>query len=595
MDKFQPKRLRALPFFQNKVFRVLLLILFPVCLYLAAELGQAQDMGALLQFTLHRAGVALFSILLTTGIFWVGTLLTRRAWAGGLTTGALYMICSAVEYYKRESSGSHLLFSDIKMLGDLSGLGKFTKLHFSPTLACCFLFVALLIFLLWCADIRFNRYFGIRWLISGAIAWMTALVVCAPTAFTTVCLAFGLDGRRSYNTFSDAERFDNNNLISNLVVSINQAVDSGVDIPKGYSAAALEKLMGGKAAEGPVLPENAPNLIVIMSETFADFRPLDGDPRLDGIYSQLDRVRGQGQTGTAVVPTFGGGTVKTEFELLFGLPVKSLGDAFIPHQLLPNDGEKENTFPAAYQALGYSTSYIHPYSAGFYDRGDTYSRYGFDRMLFADDLTVPVGTFHSGYVDDDTVYRQAEAIMAQTDGPDFIHITSMQNHMPYDDPAGQLSEYEYYLQGIEKSCGELADFLERLGKADEPCIVLFIGDHFPYFSGEDSIYQKLSINSENCGVLYEQSFLLWSNKGLAGPLPEETISAFYLPHLLYQAADLPENPFTEAVLGEMEKAPVYSVSLPQSGSSQLLDMLAYDRVLGEGYSAAAGDSVPRGR
>ena len=343
MDKFQPKRLRALPFFQNKVFRVLLLILFPVCLYLAAELGQAQDMGALLQFTLHRAGVALFSILLTTGIFWVGTLLTRRAWAGGLTTGALYMICSAVEYYKRESSGSHLLFSD---------------------------------------------------------------------------------------------------------------------------------------------------------------------------------------------------------------------------------------------------SYIHPYSAGFYDRGDTYSRYGFDRMLFADDLTVPVGTFHSGYVDDDTVYRQAEAIMAQTDGPDFIHITSMQNHMPYDDPAGQLSEYEYYLQGIEKSCGELADFLERLGKADEPCIVLFIGDHFPYFSGEDSIYQKLSINSENCGVLYEQSFLLWSNKGLAGPLPEETISAFYLPHLLYQAADLPENPFTEAVLGEMEKAPVYSVSLPQSGSSQLLDMLAYDRVLGEGYSAA---------
>lgn len=587
MDKFQPKRLRALPFFQNKVFRILLLILFPVCVYLAAELGQAQDPGALAEFTLRRAGVTLFSILLTTAIFWIGTLLTRRAWAGGLTTGALYMICSAVEYYKRQSSGSHLLFSDIKMLGDLSGLGKFTKLHFSPALAGCFLFVGLLVFLLWCADIRFNRYFGIRWLISGAIAWMTALVICAPTAFTTVCMAFGLDGRRSYNTFSDAERFDNNNLISNLVVSINQAVDSGVEVPKGYSAAALKKLMGkaSKTSAETALPADAPNLIIIMSETFADFRALDSDPQLEKVYRQFDHIRSQSETGSAIVPTFGGGTVKTEFELLFGLPVKSLGDAFIPHQLLPDDGEKENTFPALYQSLGYSTSYIHPYSAGFYDRGGTYCRYGFDRMLFADDLTVPVNTFHGGYIDDDTVYRQAEAIMAETDGPDFIHITSMQNHMPYDDSTGKLDEYHYYLEGIEKSGKELSDFLGRLEKSDEPTIVLFIGDHFPYFSGEDSIYEKLSIDSENCGVLYEQSYLLWSNKELADVLPDKTVSAFYLPHLLYKAAGLPENQFTKAVLNEMDKSPVYSVSQPQVKDSRLLDMLTYDRVLGEGYSA----------
>lgn len=591
-------KLRTLPIFHRRSFRAALLLLFPLALCFLTEFAQSQDLSSLMEFTLRRMGVVAFSYLFTAAIFWVGTLLTRRPWVGGLTTAVLYMTAATVDYYKTQSNGSHLLFRDLAMVRDLSGMGSFAKLYFSPILMLCCLGTALLILLLWCCDIRFSHHFGFRWLLSGTITWMTAFAVCVSNVFLPVCQVFGVDSTRTHNTFGEEERFSNNNLISNFVVSINQQVDSAVETPEDYSADTLDRLIRssieteweqeGRPAAASEQESRLPNLIVVMSETFADFRALDEDPRLDQVYAPFDRIRAEENcwSGTNVVPTFGGGTVKTEFELLFGLPVKSLNDAFIPHELLgEGSNEIQSAFPSLYHDLGYSTSYIHPYSAAFYGREDTYDRYGFDRLLFLDDLTVPVNTYHNGYVDDDTVYRQAEAILEETEGPDFIHITSMQNHMPYDTAKDGTDEYSYYLEGIEKSCAELEEFLGRLEKLDEPTLVLFTGDHFPYFNSQDNIYQQTGMDSSTCSVLYEQACLIWSNQELnTAALPEQKISAFYLPHLLCKAAGLPDNAFTDAMLGAMMETPVYSIAEEMEQNDRLLDMLTYDRVLGEGYS-----------
>ena len=581
------KHLRNIPIFRNRIFHAVLMALFPPMICFFTEMGQSQDLSALFQFTLERAGVCLFSWIVTAAIFWVGTLLTKRAWTGGLSVAVLYMTIATVDYYKNQSNGSHFLFSDIQMLNSLSGMGDFAKLFFSPILFGCCLGAALLVFLLWCADIRLRKRFGLRWLSAGAIAWMTAFAVCAPEVFMPVCQAFGIDSSYTYNSFNEAERFSNNNLISNFVVSINQQVDSAVEEPEDYSQDTIDTLIDQRhEPESASVPtEEKPNVIVIMSETFADFRALDDDPALDEIYAPLDQILEAENTwsGKAIVPTFGGGTVKTEFELLFGLPVKSLNNAFIPHELL-GDEEIHTTFPRLYSSLGYSTSYIHPYYSDFYDREDTYERYGFDRLLFLDDLTVSP-RYHNGYVDDDTVYRQAEALMKETDKPDFIHITSMQNHMPYGTEEDGGDEYSCYLDGIEKSCTALSDFLGKLKHSDEPTIVLFTGDHFPYFTEDENIYQQCDIDSENCEILYEQSCFIWSNCPLdTTQFPEEQISAFYLPHLTYRAAGLPEEAFTGTMLEAIKETPVYSVAEESEKSDALLDMLTYDRVLGEGYS-----------
>ena len=583
-------RLKELSLFKNKYFRLFLLLGFPVCLYFATELGQGQDLSLLWDFTLTRLGVVAFSVLLTTALFWVGTLMTRRAWAGGLFTALLYMTFATVDFYKTQSSGAHLQISDLLLAGNISGLSKFAKLYFSPILFGCWVVVLAWVLLLRCIDFKTRKQFRFQWLMPGAIGWITAMSVCLPGIFGPLCQVFGIDDSPSYNVFRDAERFSNNNLVSNLVVSLNEAVTDDVEQPTGYSSETVEELLeeGSSSTTADISTTEQPNIIVIMSETFADFRELNHTSDLDQYYAPLDRILAQENTYhlTTVVPTFGGGTVKTEFELLMGLPVRSLSDAYIPHQLLDDKEEIAESFASIYRDQGYTTSYVHPYYSNFYQRDEIYDRYGFDNLLFLDDLTVPAETWHNDYVTDETVFRQAEALLEQSDGPDYIHLTTMQNHMPYDTAEDGTPPYEFYLEGIEKTGQALEEFLEYLSQMDEPVIVYFTGDHFPYFSEEGNVYERTGITSENCQQLYYQSSFLWSNQPVdweALNIPD-ALSSFYVPHLLYQASGLPDSAFVDTMLMAMAEEPVYSVAEETGENDWLLDVLTYDRVLGESYS-----------
>ena len=79
-----------------------------------------------------------------------------------------------------------------------------------------------------------------------------------------------------------------------------------------------------------------PNVIVIQSEAFADFRIFKDLNINENIYKSYDNIRNSSKSyaGEAIVPTFGSFTVKTEFELMFGLPTKSLNDPNMPQRLL---------------------------------------------------------------------------------------------------------------------------------------------------------------------------------------------------------------------------------------------------------------------
>ena len=79
----------------------------------------------------------------------------------------------------------------------------------------------------------------------------------------------------------------------------------------------------------------------------------------------------EGFRGNAVVPTFGNTTMRTEFELMFGVPMKSLNDPTTPQKTLV-EREQQPTFAQYYKQNGYSTAYI-PVS---YTHLDVYKRQG---------------------------------------------------------------------------------------------------------------------------------------------------------------------------------------------------------------------------
>ena len=579
------QKLKECRFFNLKATKFLSLFFFPFFVCFITEIGHMQSLNAFASFVTDSFGVIIFDVILICTVFWFLTFLCKSSWICGLITVVLFFAGSCVEYYKYYISGSHFIFTDLAMTKNVGDMAQFTRIHFNTVLFVCFLLIVAYIFLLYLCDVKIEQKFIIRSSVSVFIGVLTVLFISVPTLFSGMCTAFGIDASYSFNAFSYKQRFDSNNFISTFTFSLNQTITSKVETPQNYSEELVNSMLESPK-NLPVSGKNVkPNIIFIMSESFGDFRNLNGMEVSADIYKNFDKIKKNAFVGKTVVPTFGGNTVRTEFELMFGLPVKSLNNSAIPHSLLPNtmlfSDIEFDTFALMYKSQGYHTTYLHPFSSSFYDREDAYSKYGFDKLIFIDDLSVPVN-FHRNYVDDDTLYRETEKLMTSTKGPDYIYMTTMQNHQPYGDSSED--EVSIYLSGIKKTCDDLLSFLERLKSSKEPCVVFFVGDHLPFFSPENNLYSDLGITVKNCQVLYDQDYIIWNNYNhQKTELPDYTVSAFYLPHIIYNYSGLVPNEFNSTILSVMKDYPVYSVPYSEENSF-LLDTLTYDRTLGNGYS-----------
>jgi hypothetical protein len=173
----------------------------------------------------------------------------------------------------------------------------------------------------------------------------------------------------------------------------------------------------------------------------------------------------------------------------------------------------------------------------------------------------------------------------------------MQNHLPYfvpkfdnsdlRDPMQHEDEYAGYLDGIIKTDEAIEQLKAELENIGEKCIVIFIGDHFPFFSSDHSIYDELGINAQNSSILYEQRYFIWANFDLDMQAfdKHDKISLFYIPHMIAKLQGLPKNQISNTVLGEIDNSPVYTQFFDQSTpSNETLDMLSYDLILGERFA-----------
>lgn len=252
----------------------------------------------------------------------------------------------------------------------------------------------------------------------------------------------------------------------------------------------------------------------------------------------------------------------------------------MPQRLL---AEREQPSMAQYyKDWGYNTAYIHPFTGSFYSRQRVYSQFGFDQMIFDEDFTVPVERYGT-YIDDSTVFNQIESLLSESNAPMYIHTTTMQNHQPYDQGENPDAEFENYLQWVQHTNEGLSDFLGKLEQLEEPTLVFMVGDHFPSLKGGSGVYEKLGINGQNCSVIYEQKYLLWSNYDADfSTVPDEKFSFFYVPYMLMNIIDAPRDEFIQKMNEYLEEIPVYSTNYNDSAEhNEELDMLTYDRVIGD--------------
>lgn len=579
----------------------LLLILYPIFIVCMAELNQDKYPSKLVLFVAQHPTIMLFNVLIAGLIFIGALLLFRSGWFSMLAESVLYMALSITELFKYNTNGNHLIMTDMKLFRSVKSLTSFAYIKITPRLILYLVLCVVYILVAFWFNPRFGKRLKLRKRLAPGLACLVAcvMVVTVPAVSKPVYALFQVDTKEADNTFILNEKFENNGFLAFFMQTGSENLSNQLEEPEDYkedSDSTVEQYLAESVSQTNFDSGVKPNVIEIMSESFADFRAFSnelselGYTNLDTYYAGLDEAASEGTSGTLIVPTYASYTVRTEFELLFGLPVKSLNDPNMPQRMLLT--RQQPTVPSYYKSWGYATAYVHPFQSSFYSRKRIYGQFNFDTMIFEDDFTVPTTTY-GDYMDDNVVYNQIESLIASTDEPLYLHATTMQNHQPYTDGDSE-DEFVNYLSRIQHSADGLADFLDRLAESDEPTIVVFVGDHFPSLRGDDGIYSQLNITSENCSTLYEQKYILWSNYDLdTSDLPDEAVSAFYMPYLVMQLIDAPRDSFTQTMMDEMLTEPVYSTNyMPTQEADKKLDTLTYDRILGDIISPSALDVLP---
>ena len=573
-----------------KMTNLLLTVLFPVFIVCMAEINQPKKPAKFILFVAERPSVMLFNILIASLIFYGLMLLFKKGWIAAAIQSFIYMALSITELFKFNTNGNHLIMTDMKLVKSVKSLTSFAYIKITPVLIAYVLIVLIYLGAVFWFNPKMKLKITRRIVPALACIGACVSVVTIPAISKPVYSLFDLDTTAADNTFKLNEKFENNSFLAFFCQTASENLANRLTEPENYSDDTVAAMMNVNIddAENTSFENKKPNVIMIMSEAYADFRRFYDqlDLNIGDTYDGFDSVADQGYKGTAIVPTYASWTVRTEFELNFGLPVRSLNDPNMPQRLLLDRAQP--TIASYYKSWGYSTAYVHPFMGSFYSRQRVYANFGFDKLIFDEDFTVPIN-YYGTYIDDQTVFNQIEKLINETDEPLFLHTTTMQNHQPYDQGENPEDEMGNYFQWISKTGTDFEAFINNLSDIDEPTIVFMIGDHYPSLKGENSVSNKLGMNADNCSVLYEQPYILWSNYELDySTIPEEKLSAFYMPYVIMDLIDAPKDSFIQAMDNKMDTLPIYSTNYDSSvGRDEELDILTYDRILGDIVSSNA--------
>lgn len=376
------------------------------------------------------------------------------------------------------------------------------------------------------------------------------------------------------------------------------------EITKKYQATADEK--------NQTASDEQPNIIYVMSESFSDPSHLNGVTVTGDPLADYREVANQTYSGRMLSQNYGGGTANIEFEALTGLSMALFnGQMTTPYTMLVPKLDQLPSLVSTLNAQNYRTTAIHPYNTSMYKREDVYQTLGFDSFISEGNMTYTDTIDNNPYISDESAYKEILDLLKDEETPQFVHLVTMQTHMPY---AGKYSQLDFsatteddtgtdtlnnYLQDIAYSSQALKAFTEALKDTPRRTLVVFWGDHLP------GIYSDEIKNKNEKQALHQTEFLMFDT---AGELEKRetndaVTSPFYFAANLLEQTNQKTTGFYQLLL-EMESAiPAFERELyfqnGQWGKEAQLNqaqeevyeayrLIQYDLVSGEQYSLDAG-------
>ncbi|GKS54982.1 MULTISPECIES: LTA synthase family protein [Enterococcus] len=386
--------------------------------------------------------------------------------------------------------------------------------------------------------------------------------------------------------------------------------------PEGYSKEKIneitEKYQAIADEKNQTASDEQPNIIYVMSESFSDPSHLNGVTVTGDPLADYREVANQTYSGRMLSQNYGGGTANIEFEALTGLSMALFnGQMTTPYTMLVPKLDQLPSLVSTLNAQNYRTTAIHPYNTSMYKREDVYQTLGFDSFISEGNMTYTDTIDNNPYISDESAYKEILDLLKDEQTPQFVHLVTMQTHMPY---AGKYSQLDFsatteddtgtdtlnnYLQDIAYSSQALKAFTEALKDTPRRTLVVFWGDHLP------GIYSDEIKNKNEKQALHQTEFLMFDTAGELekGENNDAVTSPFYFAANLLEQTNQKTTGFYQLLL-EMESAiPAFERELyfqnGQWGKEAQLNqaqeevykayrLIQYDLVSGEQYSLDAG-------
>lgn len=287
-----------------------------------------------------------------------------------------------------------------------------------------------------------------------------------------------------------------------------------------------------------------PNIIFLQLEAVMDLSNMEnlgltGDP-----LANFNKLSEEYTSGVLNVPTFGGGTVRTEFEVLTGYSNDYLSPGEIAYTTILKQKEVDSI--ASYlNNYGYEGTMIHNYRGNFYDRDTVAKNLGFKRFI---PLEYMYNTEdHPNYPKDFLLLANIRKVLAENNNPKFIYGIGVQTHSPYnsnysntnnaikvtgeisDEARNQAQDYVDRLVEVDTFIGNLVKYLEEL---NEPVVLVVFSDHLTTLKEVTEKY----IDDEH---KFKTRYFIYDNIGLSKS--DEEIEAYELSSKVFELLGLSGN------------------------------------------------------
>nr|WP_295677335.1 sulfatase-like hydrolase/transferase [uncultured Intestinibacter sp.] len=351
--------------------------------------------------------------------------------------------------------------------------------------------------------------------------------------------------------------------------------------PNDYSQAKIQEIKDkvdkAEASDNRTLNNKKPNILFVQLEAFMDPTEVKGIKYSEDPIPNFRKLTQTFTHGMASAPTTGGGTVRTEFEVMTGNNIDYLTPGEIPYNTILKS-KYYNSVATTLKSEGYKAHAVHNFQGNFYGRNNAYAKLGFDDFTSKEYMS-NYELNEREWVKDVILTKYIEKALDSTKDSDLVYTVSVQGHSSYPTDAENydfpikvsgtldqkvLNQMYYYVNQIKGTDDFIGELVDMVNKRNEDTIILFYSDHMPklkIFEDDDFYLDK-----------YKAPFAFYANFDIEKYDIDE-IESYELSSLMFKEAGLKYGP--------MERFNTYMKDDPEF--SKMQDLIEYDVLFGKSY------------